>query len=431
MMMTKKTDPNSVLLNVIWGLYFILMACVVILIKGVFKKVFPGESMYIPAVLVMLGSWILSLIIFKRFSASKSIVGSILTVCLIFLSIYWVFFAAALPETDLNIHACSTWDCVLLQELESGAMLDSWVTTPIGLMMMVITQFSLVPSLLFMITRLTNITTSQNDPKGTDTPESPRPVSLYSLLAMALASFLIGGIEVYLPNFVAVSSVAGLYLLLSLVVFAVLVRIPSALPEQSNQQTQNSAFQINPLNMFVYLLFLAGFIIFVFSFADIKGYPLQRIWQFGVGILLFVVFFIVMISKDSQTYHQLIVWLNKAFFFVLLIASIQATHFYFSRSVLVLEAGLSPVISGFLLACFSIRMMLFVNNSGPVEKKGIALKKIPSANASLFILNLILALIFVVSLFEIFPRDRDAFITFLPGIAIGLIGFLLSMVKRR
>lgn len=426
MMMPRKADSNSALVQTIWCLYFILMSCTVILTRGVFKKAFPSESSYVFAGLAILGSWLLSLILFNRFRASKSVIGSVLVLGSTFLAIYWFFFAAILPAADINIESCATWDCVLMQELESGAMLDSWVIAPIGIILLLIFQFSLIPSFLFMLTRLlsgssTNL--SQQEPTN-------HPVSISSLLVMALLSIAIGGIEEYFPNYVAVSFIVLLCIVFSLLISVLITRLPPQSSEPPTQQTESVSYRMNLSSFLLNLFFLAGFIIFVFSFADIKGYPLERFGQFGLGILLFVLVYVGIISKYSQSYKDLIAWLNKSFFGVLLVVSIQVAHFYFSRSALVLDTGLSPVLSGFLLACFSIRIMIFAWQPESTETRGIPLQKIPSNLASLLILNVILGLVFVVSLFQIFPRDRDAFVTFLPGIAIGLIGLLLSAIKR-
>jgi hypothetical protein len=431
MMMIRKADSNSTLLQIIWGLYFILMSCSVILTRGVFKKAFPSETMYILPGIIILGSWILVLILFKRIDTSKSVLGNILVVSSTFLAIYWFFFAQALPASDLNIQGCTTWDCVLLQELESGKMIDSWVTTPMGIILLIIFQFSFIPSLLFMLTRLFSKSFASESKESQESlSNNNQPVSIYSLLVMALLSIAIGGIEVYLPNYVAVSTIMVLYLLFSLLIFLLIYRYPPQTPDQSTQQKEIAFLRINPLSGLLDLFFLAGFVVFVFSFADIKAYPLERLWQFGVGILLFLFIYTGIILKYSQTHKDLIAWINRTFFGVLTIVSIQGTHFYFSQSTLVLDTGLSSVLSGFLLGCFSIRMILFTWKTESTETKGIIIKKVPSEFASLVILNVIFGLIFVGSLFQIFPRDREAFIAFLPGIAIGLIGLVLSVIKR-
>ena len=472
--MIKPIDKNSQLLQLSWAIYFVLMICVVYLTRKLFKSVFPDETMYIPLLVAIIAIWIVILVGFKYFKSSSNIIGSILLVSTLFLAIYWLFFSAALPAIDLNSSSCVTWDCFLLQELEAGKMLDSWVNSQIGLASMVIIQFSVLPSFLFMLSAQNHLIANSGPNRSETYIDSAQPnifagISIWVLFGMALLCILIGVVEVLLPNFAAVVFISLLYFGLSSLIFVISSRshIPSlqsvkALSDQSERTAQSEkmeqlpekvkaevpekdsenksqaeslsqkGFRFHIGSALVNLLMLTAFTIFVFTFVDVRDYPLERLWQIGLGIILFLLIYIGLIVKMPRDSNDLIRRINLSFFAVIIIASIQGTHFYFSSSSLVSDTGLSPVLSGVLLACFSIRMMLFsMIGVGSKQQRGIPIKHVDSTLLSLLILNICLFLIFVGSLFEIYPRDRDAFIVFLPAVLLGIIGLLITLLKRK
>ena len=106
--------------NRLWMLFMTLFLCSVRFEQKLFDHAFESAISYVYIILVWLGVLLLMYSIGKNLSTQT--IHIILTICAILVSLVWLYYAAALPSSDLLESDCKNWDCHLMLQLATGSI---------------------------------------------------------------------------------------------------------------------------------------------------------------------------------------------------------------------------------------------------------------------------------------------------------------------
>jgi hypothetical protein len=395
----------------LWIVYMTTLLSSIFLSQKMFDKAFPDESQYVYIIIAWLVTLLVVYLIGRKISVK--IIQIILVVCAALASIVWLNYTAALPALDLQTSQCQTWDCHLLQELAAGTMSDTWAIGSIGLTILILTQFTIMPPLLMVFYRSQHQAEKYTFDAG-------------SLFWMAGLLIVTGVLEIYLPSYIAMLFVTGIQ------IFSFLLCIFHPSIRKSDSPT-NEKSRFVPFNFWVFLqnlLALAAVTVFVFMFTETRYYIFERTWQMGIGVLLFYLWMRLITSHFAKSIPEQIWWLDVFFFTALVMGTAMGWNYYFSESSLRTDSGISPIISGILYAYFSVRLNLYLRHPNPVPSRSIPVFFLKRPLGDWFILNLMLLIVYIGAMVEIRPQDNEAFITFIPGLIIAILGWILVLLRK-
>lgn len=402
----------------LWMFFMTLFLCSLYFEQKLFDKAFKSTNSY---VFIVVG-WFLVLYLMYSFGKkiSSQTIRNILTICSISVSLVWLYYAAALPSLDFSEAKCTTWDCHLLQQLAMGSMVDSWATSTFGQSIMILCQFTIIPTLLMILIQR-NLIHERNQMNNSGS----------ALLILGVGLLLIGLFEVFLPSFVTMICIS----LLNFIFAMMLSQFPIISKNHNGTKfdqviTNGSYIQLNFLYFIQNLFMLAGIVVFVFSFVNVDSYIFERLWEMSIGVFFIYLWNRKVLPHFSKDINQQRWWQDFFFYTSLVVTMAMGWNFYNSNSELVTNSGISPIISGLFYGYFSIWLNDYLKNPNPNLSRSISLKLFKKPVGDLFLLNMIIMLIFVGTLFEINPRSNDGFITFLPGLIVAIIGWLIVISRK-
>jgi hypothetical protein len=402
----------------LWMLYMTIFLCSLHFEQKFFDRAFPNALDYALVILVWIGAIMLLYAGCKNLSSQ--IIQIVLTVCAILGSLVWLHYAAALPSTDMNETTCKTWDCHLLQQLAAGSMTDTWATGWFGQTLIILGQFTIMPALFMVLIQRYKGSGSHLVNESYD-----------ALPLMGISFLLIGLCEVFFPSFVAMFIVSIVNF-----IFALCISQLPILNQNSEEQLVDSSpaspqyVQFNWVNFLQNLLMLAGIVVFVVSFIEINSYIFERFWEMAIGVGLIYLWNRIVLPKITRSDKDRIWWQDFFFYTCLVVTMAMGWHFYNSNSDLITKSGISPIVAGLFFGYFSIWLNQYLKNPNPAVSSAISIKFLKKPIGDLFLLNLMILLVFIGSLFEINPRSTGVFITFLPGLIVAIIGWVLVISKK-